>query len=104
MANLIVLIFKNGENVPNDYNFWGVFFHFLKNKFTKLVNFITKSSHSLSTFFFSFCLVSFWLESELAINERAFTALKRVLSNKVLHTLNEWAQYPSSFWEGYGLI
>jgi hypothetical protein len=35
--------------------------------------------------------VSFWLEWELAINERAFMALKRVPTNKILHTLNEWA-------------
>jgi hypothetical protein len=44
------------------------------------------------------------LEWELAINERAFMALKRVPSNEILHTLNEWAQYPSSFMEGYGWI
>ncbi len=70
------------------------FFNFLKNKFTKLVNFITKST--VTTYqptFFSFCLVTFWLEWELAINERAFMALKKVLSNKNLHTLIEWAQY-----------
>jgi len=70
-----------------------VFFSFSENKFTKLVNFITEST--VTTYpptFFSFCLVSFWLEWELAINERAFMALKRVPTNKILHTLNEWAQ------------
>ncbi len=84
---------------------FGVFFSFSENKFTQLVNFITKSTVSTypPTFFF-FGLVSFWLEWELAINERAFMALKRVPSNKFLHTLNEWAQYPSSFLEGYGCI
>jgi hypothetical protein len=38
-------------------------------------------------------LVSFWLEWALVINERAFMALKKVLSNQILHSLNEWAQY-----------
>jgi len=36
----------------------------------------------------------------LAINERAFMALKRVPSNKILHTLTEWAQYPSLLFVG----
>jgi hypothetical protein len=47
-------------------------------------------------------LVSFSLEWELTINERAFMAFKKVPSNKILHTFNE--QYPSSFWEGFGWI
>jgi hypothetical protein len=25
VANLIILIFKNGEKVPDNHNFWGVF-------------------------------------------------------------------------------
>jgi hypothetical protein len=48
-----------------------------------------------------FFWVSFWLEWELALNESAFMALKRVPSNKILHTLNQWAQYLSSLGEGY---
>ncbi len=83
---------------------FGVFFPFSEKQIHQVGKFHHKKQSYLSTFYFYFCLVSFWLESELAINERAFMALKRVPSNKVLHTLNEWAQYPSSFWEGYGLI
>jgi hypothetical protein len=33
-ANLIILILKNGEEVPNDHKFLGCFFQLLKNKFT----------------------------------------------------------------------
>jgi len=25
VANLIIIIYKNGEKVPNNHNFWGVF-------------------------------------------------------------------------------
>ncbi len=42
-ANLIILIFLNGEKLPNDHNFVGCLFQLLKNKFVRLLNFITKT-------------------------------------------------------------
>jgi hypothetical protein len=93
VANLIIL-FSKMMKMSLMTTILGCSFHFLKNKFSKLVNFITKST--VTTYprtFFSFCLVSFGLEWEFAINERAFMAFKKVLSNQILYTLNEWAQY-----------
>jgi hypothetical protein len=53
-ASLIILILKNGEKVPNDHNFLGCFFQLLKNKFTRLLNFITKNTVTtyLSTYLY----------------------------------------------------
>jgi hypothetical protein len=92
-AILIILIFINGEKVPNNHNFWGAF-SFSEKKLTKLVNFITKKTVTIYPpslyFFLGIVLVGMGIGNK-------FMALKRAPSNKILPTLNEWAQHPSSF-------
>ncbi len=53
MANLIILISKNGEkNSTKDHNFFHVFaFHIMKNKFTMLRNFGTQKKKKNSSEF-----------------------------------------------------
>jgi hypothetical protein len=80
---------------------FGVFFHVLKNKLTKLVNFVTKNTVTIYPPTLYFFLGIVLVGMGIGINESAFMALKRVPSNKILHTLKQWAQYPSSLGEGY---
>ncbi len=54
VANLIILIFKNDENVPNDHNF-EVFFPFSEKQIHQVGKFHHKKHcHYLSTYFLSF--------------------------------------------------
>jgi hypothetical protein len=54
VANLIILIFKNDENVPNDHNF-EVFFSFSEKQIHQVGKFHHKKHcHYLSTYFLSF--------------------------------------------------
>jgi hypothetical protein len=75
-ANLIILFFLNGEKVPNDHNFLGCFSQLLKNKFTRLLNFITKNTVTtyLSTYYiFLIILVGMGIGNEC----KGIMALKR---------------------------
>jgi hypothetical protein len=55
----------------------GCLFQLLKNKFTRFLNFVTKKNcHYLSIYLFIY-FKSFWLEWGLAMNIKAFMALKR---------------------------
>ncbi len=53
-ANLIILIFLNGEKTRTITMFWGCCLQLLKNKLTRLLNFITKSTVTtyLSTYLY----------------------------------------------------
>jgi hypothetical membrane protein len=54
VANLIIFIFKNDENVPNDHNF-GVFYSFSEKQIHQVGKFHHKKQcHYLSNYFFFF--------------------------------------------------
>ncbi len=75
---------------------FGLFFSFSEKQIHQVGKFHHKKHcHYLSTylffFFFDVILVGMGIGNKWK-------------ANKIPHTLNEWAQYPSPFWEGYGLI